>query len=154
MISEPLQNPLDHLLSGFRYRDTHHLCPRTKPNSAGQQECSALDHLLSGFRYRDTHHLCPRTKPNSAGREGVKVTAWSCLGHSPNYVICASPSLSPDNVVISKLRDSRHTIDYAGSGGSGFVAAHTEVHYMVLQSVSSVGDPTSRGCSGTTFSAV
>jgi hypothetical protein len=39
MVSEPLQYPLDlgHLLSGFRYRTTHHLCPRTKPNSAGRE---------------------------------------------------------------------------------------------------------------------
>jgi len=33
MVSEPLQDPLGHLLSGFHYRNTHHLCPRTKPNS-------------------------------------------------------------------------------------------------------------------------
>ena len=26
MVSEPLQDPLGHLLSGFRYRTTHHLC--------------------------------------------------------------------------------------------------------------------------------
>jgi len=37
MVSEPLQDPLGHLLSGFRYRVTHHLCPRTKPNSAGRE---------------------------------------------------------------------------------------------------------------------
>jgi len=37
MVSEPLQDPLGHLLSGFRYRATHHLCPRTKPNSAGRE---------------------------------------------------------------------------------------------------------------------
>jgi len=27
MVSEPLQDPLRHLLPGFRYRVTHHLCP-------------------------------------------------------------------------------------------------------------------------------
>nr|ABN05858.1 Dynamin central region; Dynamin GTPase effector [Medicago truncatula] len=37
MVSEPLQDPLGHLLLGFRYRTTHHLCPRTKPNSAGRE---------------------------------------------------------------------------------------------------------------------
>ncbi|RHN59017.1 hypothetical protein MtrunA17_Chr4g0008741 [Medicago truncatula] len=37
MVSEPLQDPLDHLLSGFRYQVTHHLCTRTKPNSAGRE---------------------------------------------------------------------------------------------------------------------
>jgi len=39
MVSEPLQDPLGHLLSGFRYRATHHLCPRTKPNSVGREGC-------------------------------------------------------------------------------------------------------------------
>jgi len=40
MVSEPLQDPLGHLLSGFRYWATHHLCPRTKPNSVGREgEC-------------------------------------------------------------------------------------------------------------------
>jgi len=29
MVSELLQDPLGHMLSGFRYRVTHHLCPRT-----------------------------------------------------------------------------------------------------------------------------
>ncbi|AES96595.1 hypothetical protein MTR_5g038930 [Medicago truncatula] len=33
MVSEPLQDPLGHLLSGFRYRATHHLCPETNTNS-------------------------------------------------------------------------------------------------------------------------
>jgi len=37
MVLEPLQDPLDHLQSGFRYQATHHLCPRTKPNSAGRE---------------------------------------------------------------------------------------------------------------------
>ncbi|AES99148.1 hypothetical protein MTR_5g077110 [Medicago truncatula] len=37
MILEPLQDPLGHLLSGFCYRVTHHLCQRTKPNSAGRE---------------------------------------------------------------------------------------------------------------------
>jgi len=37
MVSEPLQDPLGHPLSGFHYRATHHLCPRTKPNSAGRE---------------------------------------------------------------------------------------------------------------------
>jgi len=31
MVSESLQDPLGHLLSGSRYRATHHLCSRTKP---------------------------------------------------------------------------------------------------------------------------
>jgi len=39
MVSEPLQDPFGHLLSGFRYRTTHHLCPRTKPNGAGREGC-------------------------------------------------------------------------------------------------------------------
>ncbi|KEH18497.1 hypothetical protein MTR_8g021360 [Medicago truncatula] len=30
MVSKSLQDPLSHLLSGFHYRTTHHLCPRTK----------------------------------------------------------------------------------------------------------------------------
>ena len=37
VVSEPLQDPLGHLLSGFCYRDTHHLCPRTKLNSVGRE---------------------------------------------------------------------------------------------------------------------
>jgi len=37
MLLEPLQDPLGHLLSGFRYRVTHHLCPRTKPSSDGRE---------------------------------------------------------------------------------------------------------------------
>ena len=37
MVSEPLQDPLSHLLSSFRYRATHHLCPWTKLNSAGRE---------------------------------------------------------------------------------------------------------------------
>ena len=36
MVSKPLQDPLSHLLSSFRYRVTHHLCPRTKPKSVGR----------------------------------------------------------------------------------------------------------------------
>jgi len=35
MVSKPLQDPLDHLLLGFRYRVTNRLCPRTKPNNTG-----------------------------------------------------------------------------------------------------------------------
>ncbi|KEH23222.1 hypothetical protein MTR_7g069535 [Medicago truncatula] len=41
MVSEPLQDPLGHLLSGFRYWATHHLCPRTKPNSVGREGMSS-----------------------------------------------------------------------------------------------------------------
>jgi len=37
MVSEPLQDPLGHLLSGFCYRATHHLCSRTKPNNASRE---------------------------------------------------------------------------------------------------------------------
>ena len=37
MLLEPLRDPLGHLLSDFCYRTTHHLCPRTKPNSAGRE---------------------------------------------------------------------------------------------------------------------
>ncbi|AES76790.1 hypothetical protein MTR_6g087100 [Medicago truncatula] len=37
MVSEPLRDPLGHLLSGFHYRATHRLCSRTKPNSAGRE---------------------------------------------------------------------------------------------------------------------
>jgi hypothetical protein len=37
MVSEPPQDPLGHLLSGFCYRTTHHLCPWTKPNCAGRE---------------------------------------------------------------------------------------------------------------------
>ncbi|KEH38775.1 hypothetical protein MTR_2g079770 [Medicago truncatula] len=37
MISKSLQDLLGHLLSGFRYQATHHLCPRTKPNSDGRE---------------------------------------------------------------------------------------------------------------------
>ncbi|KEH42035.1 hypothetical protein MTR_1g060110 [Medicago truncatula] len=40
MISEPLRYPSDHLLSGFRYRTPHHLCPRTKLNCAGREGLS------------------------------------------------------------------------------------------------------------------
>ncbi|AES77398.1 hypothetical protein MtrunA17_Chr7g0217151 [Medicago truncatula] len=39
MVSEPLRNPLGHLLSGFRYWTTYRLCPRTKRNSAGRERC-------------------------------------------------------------------------------------------------------------------
>jgi len=38
MVSEPLQDPLGHLLSGFCYRGTHRLCPQTKPNSVGREK--------------------------------------------------------------------------------------------------------------------
>jgi hypothetical protein len=38
MVSERLQDPLSHLLSGLYYRATHHLCPQTKPNSANRNE--------------------------------------------------------------------------------------------------------------------
>jgi len=37
MVAEPRQDLLGHLLSGFRYRITHHLYPRTKPNSVGHE---------------------------------------------------------------------------------------------------------------------
>ncbi|AES82200.1 hypothetical protein MTR_7g109650 [Medicago truncatula] len=36
MVSESLQDPLGHLLSGFHNRVTHHLCLRTKPNNTGR----------------------------------------------------------------------------------------------------------------------
>lgn len=39
MVSEPFQDSMGHLLSDFRYRATHHLCPRTKPNSTGLTMC-------------------------------------------------------------------------------------------------------------------
>jgi len=38
MVSEPIQDTLGHMLWGFRYRATHRLCPRTKPNSVGREE--------------------------------------------------------------------------------------------------------------------
>ncbi|KEH20348.1 hypothetical protein MTR_8g073295 [Medicago truncatula] len=38
MVSKPLQDPLDHMLSDFHYRATHHLCERTKPNNVGGDE--------------------------------------------------------------------------------------------------------------------
>jgi len=83
MVSESLQDTLCHMLSGFGYRATQHLCPRTKPNSGGREGeldpnfniseplQDSLDHLLSDFRYRVTHHLFSRTKPNSVGCECV-----------------------------------------------------------------------------------
>jgi len=37
MISESLQGSLSRLLSGFRYRATHHLSPRTKLNNVGRE---------------------------------------------------------------------------------------------------------------------
>ncbi|KEH28896.1 hypothetical protein MTR_4g016070 [Medicago truncatula] len=37
MISEPLQAPLGHLLLGFCYRATHHLCSRIKPKKIGHE---------------------------------------------------------------------------------------------------------------------
>jgi len=37
MVSELLQDPLSHMLSGFCHQATHHLCPRTKPNSASHE---------------------------------------------------------------------------------------------------------------------
>ncbi|KEH15820.1 hypothetical protein MTR_0519s0010 [Medicago truncatula] len=49
MVSEPLQDPLGHLLSGFRYRVTHHLCPRTKPNSA-QPPFLRKAHVTNGVK--------------------------------------------------------------------------------------------------------
>jgi len=39
MVLEHLQDPLDHLLSGFLYQATHHLCPQTKPNNVGRDGC-------------------------------------------------------------------------------------------------------------------
>jgi hypothetical protein len=37
MVSEPLHDPLGHLLSGFRYQATHRLYPRTRSNSDGRE---------------------------------------------------------------------------------------------------------------------
>jgi hypothetical protein len=97
IVSEPIQNSLGHMLLGFRYRATHHLCLRIKPCNAGREGVcyepsqfygvvldpttiskmvseplqDPLGHMLSGFRYRTSHQLCLRTKPSSAGREGV-----------------------------------------------------------------------------------
>ncbi|AES81825.1 hypothetical protein MTR_7g101000 [Medicago truncatula] len=56
---------LGHLLSGFRYRTTHHLCPRTKPNSAGREGCvksptSDRTWLDNVFIRRDNLHLTNR----------------------------------------------------------------------------------------------
>ncbi|AES67333.1 hypothetical protein MTR_2g089460 [Medicago truncatula] len=45
MVSEPLQDPLGHLLSGFCYRATHCLCPRTKPNNGLCLVAFLCDHL-------------------------------------------------------------------------------------------------------------
>jgi len=38
MVSEPLQDSLGHLLSGFCYRVTHHLCLQTKLNSTNRED--------------------------------------------------------------------------------------------------------------------
>ncbi|AES67477.1 hypothetical protein MTR_2g094140 [Medicago truncatula] len=46
MVSEPLQDPLGHLLSDFSYRTTHYLCPRTKPNSAGREGVLRVSHRI------------------------------------------------------------------------------------------------------------
>ncbi|KEH27083.1 hypothetical protein MTR_6g486155 [Medicago truncatula] len=40
MVLEHLQYPSGHLLSDFRYRATHHLCPQIKPNNAGHRRLS------------------------------------------------------------------------------------------------------------------
>ncbi|MCH92364.1 cysteine-rich receptor-like protein kinase [Trifolium medium] len=45
MISEPHQDPLGHLLSGFSYRVTHCLYPRIKPNSAGMRGYVKKSHI-------------------------------------------------------------------------------------------------------------
>jgi len=47
MVSESFQDPLGHLLSGFRYQTIHHLCPRTKPNSVGRGGGGLLKSLTS-----------------------------------------------------------------------------------------------------------
>ncbi|AES90843.1 hypothetical protein MTR_4g098770 [Medicago truncatula] len=57
MVSEPLQYPLGHLPSGFRYRTTHHLCPQTKPNSL-KVDFDATKEVISPCNYyRDTPYL-------------------------------------------------------------------------------------------------
>ncbi|KEH34234.1 hypothetical protein MTR_3g463480 [Medicago truncatula] len=35
MVSELYQDSLGHMLSSYRYRTTHHLCPGTNPNNDG-----------------------------------------------------------------------------------------------------------------------
>jgi len=65
MVSESPQDPLSHLLSCFRYQATHHLCPRTKPNSAGREggvKSLTQDKCWSDnvFVSRDNPHLTNR----------------------------------------------------------------------------------------------
>lgn len=45
MVSEPVQNPIDHMLSGFHYRTTHHLYPHTKSNSVGRKKSVKESHI-------------------------------------------------------------------------------------------------------------
>jgi len=57
MISEPLQDPLGHLLSSFRYRVTHHLCPQTKPTIFVAIRFSLSNHPPF-MSTNQTHHFC------------------------------------------------------------------------------------------------
>jgi len=46
MVSEPLQDPLDHQLSSFRYQTIYHLCLRAKLNSPGREGVLRVSHLI------------------------------------------------------------------------------------------------------------
>ncbi|AES59221.1 hypothetical protein MTR_1g015880 [Medicago truncatula] len=53
LVSETLQDPLGHLQSGFCYRATHPLCPRTKPNNVGREGGGGVKSLTSNMRSSD-----------------------------------------------------------------------------------------------------
>ncbi|AES94805.1 hypothetical protein MTR_5g018530 [Medicago truncatula] len=72
MVSKPLQDPLSHLLSGFRFRTTHHLCPRTKPNSAGR-DGPKFQHVLELVEFKN-HLPIHASSPKSVGCD------WDVLG--------------------------------------------------------------------------
>ncbi|AES68760.1 hypothetical protein MTR_3g014560 [Medicago truncatula] len=61
MVSESLQDSLGHLLSGFRYRATHRLCRRTKPNSysfsqQGDSRSVASPGWKNQIKVKSLHH--------------------------------------------------------------------------------------------------
>jgi len=71
MVSEHLQDSLGHMLSGFCYGLTYHLCPRTKLNCAGCEGCvkspTSNRRLYNMFISGDNPHLISRFYGNVLG---------------------------------------------------------------------------------------
>ncbi|AES81474.1 hypothetical protein MTR_7g093150 [Medicago truncatula] len=67
MVSEPLQDPLGHVLSDFRYWTTHYLCSRIKFNSAGREVC--VKSSTSDMTWSDNVFI---------SRSNAHLTSWFC----------------------------------------------------------------------------